>query len=98
MTIYLVKHEYSTDGGYGDAIWGETTVTAFTKEEDAKAFVEFYADEHVYDTPYDNLTCGVLTIVPMEVETEFTKSYRWHKDKYCCAYLEKMEGEEGDPT
>ena len=98
MTIYLIKHGFSVDGGFGDAIWSEDTVTAFTKEEDANAFVEYYANEHVYDTPYAELTCGELQVVPMEVEEKFTKSWQWHNNKYGPDYLEKVKGEEGEPT
>ena len=97
MTIYLVKHGYSVDGGFGDAVWTEVTVTAFTKEEDAKAFVACYSNEHVYDKPYAELVCGGLTVVPMEVETEFTKDWEWVVS-YFGDYLKRKEVTEGEPT
>lgn len=65
--IYLVKHYFTVDGGYGDAIPNEEVVTSFENEEDAQAFVEKYKNDHVYDTPYNDLECGELAVEEMNV-------------------------------
>lgn len=80
MTVYLVKHFYAVDGGYGDAIPNEDTVACFDNKEDADAFVEKYSNPHVYDRPYAELTCGDLDVEELTVlsheEAEKT-TYKW---------------------
>lgn len=70
MLVYIVKHLYDDDGGFGDAIWNEETVAVFSSEELAKRFVEERFEIHettIYDHPYADLTFGTFSIKPMEV-------------------------------
>jgi hypothetical protein len=62
MAVYIVKHEYDTDGGVGDAIGVSDVLCGFTNKAEAEAFVSAYAKPHVYDRPYAALMCGELVI------------------------------------
>lgn len=84
MKIYIVKHRYGVDGGFGDYVDNETTVCAFSNEEDAKLFCCTYSDVHVYDRPYAELDCGELFYEEMELvaHDEFDISkIKWVTDK-----------------
>lgn len=63
---YLVKHRYDVDGGYGDAVEKDDVVAIFRTHEDAEAFVKRFEDPHIYDTPYNELRCGILYIEEIE--------------------------------
>ena len=60
--IYLVKHCYDTNSGYGDAISKHEVLCGFTNEDEANEFVKAYENPHIYDTPYESLECGRLVI------------------------------------
>jgi hypothetical protein len=77
MKIYLVMHNYDVDGGYGDAIGTTDVVAAFDNEVAANAFVEKYNNLHVYKSPYDNLYCGNLHVIPMELYNSFADEWCW---------------------
>ena len=64
--LYLVKHRYDVDGGYGDAVEQNELIAIFRTREDAEAFVKKFEDPHIYDTPYNDLRCGILYIEAME--------------------------------
>lgn len=68
MKIYIVKHEYSTDRDFGDAILQEDTVAAFTNKASAEKFVERWSNSHVYDRPYDELYIEEMEVVNNEDE------------------------------
>lgn len=73
MEVYIVKHVYDVDGGFGDAICVSDVLCGFTNKTEAEAFVGAYSKPHVYDRPYSNLTCGdlvidVLTMIPPSVD------------------------------
>ena len=38
--IYLVKHCFDVDGGFGDAIYQEEVICGFDNREDANEFIE----------------------------------------------------------
>lgn len=89
--IYQVKHFFTVDGGFGDAIYNEEVIMNFECEDDAKAFVEKFANPHIYDHPYDDLSCGELSIseIPLYEEKELNideidvkeENYWWLSDK-----------------
>lgn len=60
--IYLVKHCYDVDGGFGDAISREEVLCGFTNKGDANNFVKTFENPHVYDEPYASLKCGKLVV------------------------------------
>lgn len=104
---YLVKHRYDVDGGYGDAIEKDDVVAIFRTREDAEAFVKRFEDPHVYDTPYNELRCGILYIEEMEytdpcvLDTD-PKEFNWVSQPECnrwdgCRYCERKldENERG---
>lgn len=62
MKVYIVKHVYDVDGGFGDAIGEEDVLCGFTSKSEAEAFVKAYEKPHVYDRPYAELHCGELVI------------------------------------
>lgn len=67
MKIYVVKHYYDVDGGYGDAIYNEETVFVTSNKEEAEAWVEHWHHPFTYDTPYAELTCCSFGVEEMEV-------------------------------
>ena len=75
--VYLVFHEFTVDGGFGDAIPCEDFIMAFDNLEDAQTFVERFSKPHAYEKPYDTLYCGELFIrnidVPTHDEIDFDK-------------------------
>lgn len=77
--IYIIKHIYDVDGGFGDAIYSEE-VAGLVKcsEEEIKNFVEEFNKPEVYDVPYSELTCH--GIVAEEVTPVTIKEIR--KDPY----------------
>lgn len=92
--IYQVIHEYDVDGGYGDAVGCEDVIAVFSKKEDADAFVEKYANPHVYDTPYADLCCGKLVVKEMIVLDSIDDFVEEdHKDDLTWIYDEWMKNE-----
>jgi len=89
MKIYQVFHEYSVDGGFGDAVYESDLIETFLNEEDAKAFVKEFEDGHCYDKPYDRLYCGGLEITEIEIKDHFNPSEYdrdrmwWFEDPGC---------------
>lgn len=81
MMVYVVKHEYDVDGGYGDAVRVDDIVAIFESETDAQRFVEKYSNPHVYDTPYNDLYCGELTIMRIDVIPEGDPDQKANIDK-----------------
>ena len=62
MKVYVVMNQFTTDGGFGDAIYGEQIVFITTNKEKALEYVKKWSDPHVYDIPYDELTCDDLRV------------------------------------
>lgn len=60
MEIYLIKHVYDVDGGFGDAITNEEVIGYVTSQDEAVEYCEKYSKPFVYDTPYANLYKGEL--------------------------------------
>ena len=84
MKIYIVKHAYEVDGGFGDCVPIEAIVCTFSNEEDAKLFCDTYSDTHTYSRPYADLDCGELIYEEMELVThdEFDISkIKWMADE-----------------
>ena len=65
--IYVVKHGYDVDGGYGDAVYNEETVFVTSNKEEAEAWVEHWDHPFTYDIPYAGLTCCNFSVEEMEV-------------------------------
>ena len=62
MDVYIVKHVYDEDGGFGDAVSVEEVLCGFVNKAEAEAFVSTYEKPHVYDQPYADLMCGELVV------------------------------------
>ena len=82
MKIYLIKHLYDVDGGFGDSISNETILGAFNDKETAEKYVEKWDNPHVYSKPYDELWCGHLKMQEIEIgNLDFNKDpfedYNW---------------------
>lgn len=60
--VYMVKHKFDVDGGFGDAIPQEEYILSFRDKSDAELFVKEFSQPHVYSKPYDSLWCGELVI------------------------------------
>ena len=60
--VYLVKHCYDTDGGFGDAVSQEEVLCGFNNEDEAYEFVKTFENPHIYDRPYASLECGRLIV------------------------------------
>lgn len=60
MKLFGVYHEWDTDGGFGDAVGQKDLIGVTNSEEEAKAYVEKWSNDHIYDKPYDYLHCGLL--------------------------------------
>lgn len=60
--IYIVKHEYDVDGGFGDAVSAEEVVAIFDNKDDADAFAIKFSNRRIYDRPYADLYYGGLTV------------------------------------
>ena len=60
MTLYGIYHCWDTDGGYGDAIGQEQLIAITDSEDVASEYVKKWSKEHLYDTPYAELSCGIL--------------------------------------
>lgn len=81
-TLYGVYHEYSVDGGFGDAIY-ETALVGLCYD---KSLAEKWAKVHdincVYDRPYSDLECGSLAVcsleeIPILTEENFETENPW---------------------
>lgn len=66
--IYIIKHCFYVDGGFGDAVYEEEVVKVTTSEELAKAYVKKWDDPFVYDHPYDDVTMHGLSYEEYEIE------------------------------
>lgn len=61
--LYIVRHIYDVDGGFGDAISNENVVGVVRcTEEEIKNFENKYGKTEVYDVPYADLTCHTIFI------------------------------------
>ena len=60
--IYVIKHCYDVDGGFGDAVSVEDIVGYCTSEEEAQKYVKTYQNIHCYGNPYNELCCGELIV------------------------------------
>ena len=60
MKLYGIWHGWDVEGGLGMAVSAIDLIAITESEEVAKEYVEKWSNEHVYDTPYDELSCGML--------------------------------------
>ena len=58
--IYLIKHVYDVDGGFGDAIQQEEIIGYLTSEKEAAEYCNMYSKPFIYDSPYHDLYKGEL--------------------------------------
>ena len=77
--IYTVTHEYDTDGGFGDAVACQDLVATFATLKEAEEFVAKYGRKICYDTPYNYLYCGILTIDEVELGVFDEDDFWWLK-------------------
>ena len=77
MEVYIVKHVYDVDGGFGDAIGVEDVLCGFTNKAEAEAFVSAYERLHIYDRPYASLHCGELVIEELTMIPPSVDSMWW---------------------
>ena len=78
--VYLIKHCYDTDGGFGDAVYQEDVMFATTNKELAEAYVEKYDNPVVYDKPYAELYHHGLCIEEMELNDPDLSVDPWAKE------------------
>lgn len=50
------------DGGFGDAITVSDVIGFCTSKTKAEKYIEKYENDHVYDSPYSDLHCGMLVV------------------------------------
>lgn len=81
MTVYIVKHVYDVDGGFGDAIGNEDVLCGFMDKSEAEAFVSKYSNRHVYDRPYNDLECGILVLEELNMTPPKEEEMWWLKNK-----------------
>ena len=67
--VYLIKHMYDVDGGFGDAVPTEKIIGAFADKAEAEAFVERWDTPKVYDKPYAELEYHSLEMEEVEIGT-----------------------------
>jgi hypothetical protein len=81
MEVYIVKHEYYVDGGFGDAVPVSEILCGFVNKAEAEAFVSAYENPHVYDDPYEELTCGELVIEELTMTPPSVDSMWWLRER-----------------
>lgn len=72
QTIYNIIHLYDVDGGIGDAIHSADVLFTTSSRKVAKKFMNQYSNQHIYDTPYDNLYAGELVIQETHLVEEYS--------------------------
>lgn len=77
MKVYIVKHVYDVDGGFGDAIGEEDVLCGFASKAEAEAFVSAYERPHVYDRPYNDLWCGTLVVEELNMDPPSVDKMWW---------------------
>ena len=78
--MYIVVHMYDVDGGIGDAIVREDVICGFPTKKEALDFADRYNNPHVYETPYDDLWCGMLEVRELNM-TPPTEDGMWWFNK-----------------
>ena len=68
MKIYIIKHCYDIDGGFGDAVPEETPLFATKSKAKAEAYVAKYNNPEIYYSPYQDLYHHGLTIEEMDLK------------------------------
>ena len=81
MKVYIVKHEYDEDGGFGDAIAVSDVLCGFTNKAEAEAFVSAYSKPRVYDRPYADLWCGELVIDELNMTPPSVDEMWWLREE-----------------
>lgn len=70
--LYIVKHQYDVDGGYGDAIFSEDVVGIVScKESEIEAFYKEFNRPETYDIPYADLVCHAINfeeVTPITID------------------------------
>ena len=80
MKVYVVKHIYDEDGGFGDPVRVSDVLGFCTSEDKAKEICKKYSNEHVYDVPYEELECGYITYEELhEVNDDMFTDAWWLK-------------------
>lgn len=68
--LYMIKHVYYVDGGFGDAIYSEGVVGIVEcAEEELNDFLKKYNHPVVYDEPYAYLTCHELKAEEISIKS-----------------------------
>ena len=78
--IYLIKHVYDTDGGFGDAVSQEEVLFATDNKKLAKAYVKKYSKPVVYASPYADLYHHELVIEKLKLEEPDLDVPPWSED------------------
>lgn len=81
MKVYVIKHGYDVDGGFGDPVAISDVIGFCTTEDKAKEICEKYSNEHVYDTPYYGLKCGFMTYEELFEVTDDMFTDAWWLEK-----------------
>ena len=73
--LYVVKHVYDTDGGFGDAIYQEDVLFTTLDKALAESYIAKYSNPVIYDRPYSNLYHGKLELesIPFIHSMDITK-------------------------
>ena len=79
-TIYLIKHYYDVDGGFGDAVGQEEIIGATKNKEKAEEYVRRYNNPVVYDSPYSDLYHHALGIEELQVKKLDLDKCPWGDD------------------
>ena len=67
-TIYLIIHEYDTDGGFGDSVPQEEVICGTENKEKAEEYVKKYDNPQPYAEPYSTLYCHGLRIKEITIK------------------------------
>lgn len=81
MIIYVIKHLYDVDGGFGDAITREEILGAVTDKAKAEEYVAKYSKPEVYAKPYDELWHHELIIEKMEINNLNINENPWEEEE-----------------
>lgn len=100
--LYIIRHGYDVDGGFGDAIWREDVVgiVSATRQE-IDEFIKKFDKPAIYDIPYSELFCHTLYADEVSLSTMeelYSKPYGKFDEYYDIneENLEYVEDEDDD--
>ena len=81
--VFIVKHMFDVDGGFGDAIPSEEIVGIFLNRQEAEEIVQKYGlgDGEVYGKPYNYLCCGELRVEEVPIGLSMEVDDMWWFDR-----------------